>query len=73
MGPLLRSGHARNGLRVNFVSAYGRDMTGACVEARAADYIVKPFSPTELAPQVGTALRARAGATPFTPGALAID
>ena len=61
-------------LPVIFISAYGRDETIArAFEAGAADYIVKPFSPTELAARVGAALRARAGAAPFVLGALAID
>ena len=61
-------------LPVIFLSGYGRDETIArAFEAGAADYIVKPFSPTELAARVGAALRARAGAEPFVLGALAID
>ncbi len=61
-------------LPVIFISGYGRDETIArAFEAGAADYIVKPFSPTELTARVGAALRARAGAAPFTLGALAID
>ena len=61
-------------LPVIFISAYGRDETIArAFEAGAADYIVKPFSPTELAARVGAALRDRAGARPFVLGALAID
>ena len=61
-------------LPVIFISAYGRDETIArAFEAGAADYIVKPFSPTELAARVGAALRVRAGAEPFELGALAID
>ncbi|MCY4372302.1 MAG: response regulator, partial [Spirochaetaceae bacterium] len=47
-------------LPVIFVSAYGRDETIAkAFEAGADDYIVKPFSPTELAARVGAALRRR--------------
>ena len=61
-------------LPVIFLSGYGRDETIArAFEAGAADYIVKPFSATELAARVGAALRARAGAAPFVLGALAID
>ncbi len=61
-------------LPVIFISGYGRDETIArAFEAGAADYIVKPFSPTELTARVGAALRARAGARPFVLGALAID
>ena len=61
-------------LPVIFISGYGRDETIArAFEAGAADYIVKPFSATELTARVGAALRARAGAEPFVLGALAID
>ena len=61
-------------LPVIFISGYGRDETIArAFEAGAADYIVKPFSPTELTARVGAAIRARAGAAPFVLGALAID
>ncbi len=61
-------------LPVIFISGYGRDETIArAFEAGAADYIVKPFSPTELTARVGAALRTRAGAAPFVLGALAID
>ena len=45
-------------LPVIFLSAYGRDETIArALESGAADYIVKPFSPTELAARVQAALR----------------
>ena len=61
-------------LPVIFISGYGRDETIArAFEAGATDYIVKPFSATELAARVGAALRARAGAEPFVLGGLAID
>ena len=61
-------------LPVIFISGYGGDETIArAFEAGAADYIVKPFSPTELTARVGAAIRARAGAAPFVLGALAID
>ena len=59
---------------VIFISAYGRDETVArALEAGAADYIVKPFSPTELIARVRAALRRRAEPEPFVLGALAID
>ena len=49
-------------LPVIFISAYGRDETVArALESGAADYIVKPFSPTELAARVRAALRRHAG------------
>ena len=60
-------------LPVVFISAYGRDETVAkALEAGAADYIVKPFSPTELTARVGAALRRIARPEPFELGALAI-
>ena len=43
-------------LRVIFISAYGRDETVArALDSGAADYMVKPFSPTELAARVRAA------------------
>ncbi len=59
---------------VIFISGYGRDETVArALEAGAADYIVKPFSPTELVARVRAALRRRADPEPFVLGDLAID
>ena len=47
-------------LPVIFISAYGRDETIArALEAGACDYIVKPFSPTELTARVRVALRGK--------------
>ena len=61
-------------LPVVFISGYGRDETVArALEAGAEDYIVKPFSPTELVARVRAALRRRADPQPFVVGALAID
>ena len=60
-------------LPVVFISGYGRDETVArALEAGAADYIVKPFSPTELVARVAAALRRIARPEPFALGALAI-
>ena len=60
-------------LPVVFISGYGRDETIAkALEAGAADYIVKPFSPTELSARIRAALRGRAEPDPFVLGALAI-
>ena len=60
-------------LPVIFISAYGRDETIAkALQAGAADYIVKPFSPTELTARVQAALRRRAEPEPFVLGDLAI-
>ena len=59
---------------VIFISGYGLDETiTRAFEAGAADYIVKPFSPTELAARVGAALRGRADTGPFVLDELAID
>ena len=58
---------------VMFISAYGRDETIAkALSSGAADYIVKPFSATELVARVGAALRGRAEPAPFVLGDLAI-
>ncbi|MDE2772703.1 MAG: response regulator [Gemmatimonadota bacterium] len=63
-------------LPVIFISAYGRgDTVARALEAGAADYIVKPFSPAELVARIKGALRRRAGPgrEPFRLGDLAID
>ncbi len=61
-------------LPVIFVSAYGRDETIArAFEAGAADYIVKPFSPTELIARIRAALRQHHAPEPFRLAELAID
>ena len=60
-------------LPVIFLSAYGRDETIVrALDAGAADYIVKPFSPSELTARVRAALRQRAEPEPFLLGELAI-
>ena len=59
---------------VIFISAYGRDETIArALQAGARDYIVKPFSPTELTARVGAALRGHISHGPFVLGDMAID
>ena len=59
---------------VIFISGYGRDETVArALAAGADDYIVKPFSPTELVARVRAALRRRADPDPYALGDLAID
>ena len=61
-------------LPVIFISAYGRDETVArALESGAADYLVKPFSPTELVARIRAALRRREAPEPFAVGDLAID
>ena len=59
---------------VIFISAYERDETIArAFDAGAADYIVKPFSATELVARVRAALRRHADPEIFVSGELAID
>ena len=51
---------------VILISAYGRDETIVrALDAGAADYIVKPFSPSELTARVRAALRRVSGPQPF--------
>ena len=60
-----------------FVSAYGQDQIIArAFEAGAADYVVKPFSPTELVARIEAALRRREMPEPlgvYAVGDLTID
>ena len=62
---------------VIFVSAYGREESVArALDSGAVDYVVKPFSPTELEARIRTALRQRAASGPPEPyvyGALTVD
>ena len=61
-------------LPVIFISGYRRDETIAkALELGAADYIVKPFSPTELVARVRAALRRQARPRPFVLDQLNID
>ena len=51
---------------VIFLSVYGQeDVVARAFDMGAADYVVKPFSPTELAARIRAALRRRAG--PYGP------
>ena len=62
---------------VIFVSAYGQDhLVAKAFEMGADDYVVKPFSPTELVARIRAALRRRTTAEPPIPyvsGDLTID
>ncbi len=61
-------------LPVIFISGYGRDETIArALESGAADYIVKPFSATELVARVQAALRRRGAPETFALGELRIE
>ena len=60
-------------LPVVFISGYGRDETIArALDRGAEDYIVKPFSGTELTARVGAVLRRRAQPGVFVLGKLAV-
>ena len=65
---------------VIFLSAYGQDeVVARAFDLGAADYVVKPFSPTELAARIRAALRKRAApelaepAQPYVRGDLTVD
>ncbi len=62
---------------VIFLSAYGREeVVARAFEMGAVDYVVKPFSPTELSARIKAALRRRVAAEPSEPyvlGDLTID
>ena len=65
---------------VIFLSVYGRDETVArALDYGAADYLVKPFSPTELAARIRAALRKRLDpfqgepSAPYDSGGLSVD
>ena len=65
---------------VIFVSVYGQDdVIIRAFDMGAVDYVVKPFSPTELAARIRAALRRRAGphlaepSEPYSLGDLTID
>ena len=71
---LMQEIRERFDLPVIFISAYGRDETVArALKSGAADYLVKPFSPTELIARVRAALGRHELPEPFVLGALAID
>ena len=67
----------REDVPVIFLSAYGRDeLIARAFEQGASDYVVKPFSPTELSARIRAALRRREVSEPLPPyvsGELTID
>ena len=60
-----------------FLSVYGREeLVARAFDTGAADYVVKPFSPTELAARIRAVLRRRAAPEPSKPyvlGDLTVD
>ena len=62
---------------VIFLSAYGRDdLIARAFDMGAVDYVVKPFSPTELSARIRAVLRRRAVSEPSEPyvlGDLVVD
>ena len=71
---LMQSVPGMSDVPVIFISGYGRDETVVrALDAGAVDYIVKPFSASELTARVRAALRRQQGAEPFVLGALTID
>ena len=72
---LMKSLPALSDRPVIFLSGYGRDETIArALEVGAVDYVVKPFSPTELVARIEAALRKQAEPSqPYLMGKLAIN
>ena len=66
---LMRSIREMADVPVIFISAYGQDQVIArAFEMGAADYVVKPFSPTELVARIQAALRRQTVPAPAAPG-----
>ena len=74
---LMRNTFETDNTPVIFVSAYGQDrLVAKALEAGASDYVVKPFSPTELVARIRAALRKREVPEPSEPyvlGELTVD
>jgi len=77
---LMRDILKKRDVPVIFLSVYGQDeIIARAFDTGAADYVVKPFSPTELAARIRAALRRRAGpersepAEPLVIGELTVD
>ena len=65
---LLESVPSLGSVPVIFISVYGRDeLVAKALEAGAEDYIIKPFSPTELVARIHTALRRYTGPEQYAP------
>ena len=59
---LMRNILGKTALPVIFLSAYGQEnVIAKAFDTGAADYVVKPFSPTELAARIRAVLRQRSG------------
>ena len=67
----------RSGVPVIFLSAYGQEeVVARAFDMGAADYVVKPFSPTELSARIRAALRRQTRLEPVEPyvlGDLVVD
>ena len=74
---LMRKIRETRDVPVIFLSAYGQDqLVARAFDMGAADYVVKPFSPTELAARIRAALRRRDAPKPvesYVLGGLAVD
>ncbi len=77
---LMRQILASSDVPVIFVSAYGQEeLVIKALDAGAVDYVVKPFSPSELSARIRSAMRQRAGLgrtgqpKPYLLGELNID
>ena len=77
---LMRDVMAKSDVPVIFVSAYGQgELVTKALDMGAVDYVVKPFSPSELAARIRAAMRQRAGmgraaqSKPYLLGELRID
>ena len=74
---LMRDIAMRRDVPVIFLSAYGQEqLVARALDEGAADYLVKPFSPVELAARIRAALRRREtpeSSAPYVLGDLTID
>ncbi len=77
---LMRRVHEASSVPVIFVSVYGQeDIIAKALDMGAADYIVKPFSPTELGARIRAAIRKHStpegaeSSVPYSVGDLTLD